>query len=131
MNRRSFVTRCLAGAVLGLARCLPMPGLPARVEVPEIVREDACDGCLSSKDVREVMVFVHDIYGRTCDIRMCPHCTVVMGDVMVQQSPGDAVRLDVLFPGIGRRMAAKASPAAWAEAGIELAPEYQVMLTVH
>ena len=28
MNRRSFLTRCLSGAVLGMARVLPMPELP-------------------------------------------------------------------------------------------------------
>jgi len=28
MNRRSFLARCLSGAVLGMARVLPMPELP-------------------------------------------------------------------------------------------------------
>lgn len=28
MNRRSFLARCLSGAVLGMARVLPMPEMP-------------------------------------------------------------------------------------------------------
>lgn len=28
MNRRNFIARCLSGAVLGMARLLPMPEMP-------------------------------------------------------------------------------------------------------
>jgi hypothetical protein len=35
MNRRSFLARCLSGAVLGMARVLPMPELPKVTQLPE------------------------------------------------------------------------------------------------
>jgi len=77
MNRRSFLSRCLAGAVASCARWMPLPPLPEAPVFEEVppIEVPGCDECGAPGELSEMrfISFMLDYYPT---MNLCTGCMV-------------------------------------------------------